>query len=66
MFATKNGLSHHFFQPTFNINDLYSIYDEIGYFIIINTGHKISLIPEEFSVSVVDLFNNFIAFVDKL
>ena len=60
-----NGLSHHFCQSTPDINDLYSVYDEIACIIIIITKDDICLTPEVFHMSVVGLFNNF-TFVDKL
>ena len=54
------------FKPTSDINDLYSIYDEIACIITIIIGDDISLIPDEFRMSVVGLFNYFFAFVNKL
>lgn len=52
MFPKANGLSSLFsavFKPTADINDLYSINDEIACIIIIITGDDLSLIPESYA-----------------
>ena len=63
---TFSSPSSALFKPTTDLNDLYSIYDEIACIITTITGDDISLIPEEFRISVVGLLNNFLALVDKL
>ena len=68
MFPKANGLSSLFsavFKRTSDINDLYSIYDEIGGIIIIITRVD-KFDTGELRMSVVGLFKNFFAFVDKL